>query len=431
MAEAQRVGLVLAGGGARGAYEAGALSVLLPVLEARGERPRTMVGTSVGAINAVHVGSTAHLPAGEAVASGLERWRMVDEGRVVRPVVLEAPLVAARYLGEILSVPGVRLSSLLNPSPLADNLRSWIDWNALHRNIATGTVEQTAVVATASRTGRSVGFIEGHIRSLQHTSHVIDYVAAKLDHTHVRASAAIPILFPPVRVEEPEAARGWYVDGGTRLNTPIKPALDLAVDKLVVIATDAVAELPKTAGRHESGPPDLGDGALQILQGALVDPLIEDMRILGAINMFFAGHEHAPSAQAYRAARGKPPYRQVPYIFIAPAERGAIGKLAAEVFRKRYGGLRAFRSPNLALMSRLLGRESTNHGELLSYLFFDRDFMEGLMEMGAADARRWLDAEPGPDEPWQVEPLDAFTRHSADGAAPAGKRAKAQDARAS
>lgn len=42
------VGLTLAGGGARGAYEAGALSVLLPELERRGERPTLYVGTSVG-----------------------------------------------------------------------------------------------------------------------------------------------------------------------------------------------------------------------------------------------------------------------------------------------------------------------------------------------------------------------------------------------
>ena len=41
-----RVALVLAGGGARGAYEIGALSILLPHLERRGERPDVIVGTS-------------------------------------------------------------------------------------------------------------------------------------------------------------------------------------------------------------------------------------------------------------------------------------------------------------------------------------------------------------------------------------------------
>ena len=32
--------------------------------------------------------------------------------------------------------------------------------------------------------------------------------------------------------------------------------------------------------------------------------------------------------------------------------------------------------------------------------------------MGARDARRWLRADPGPDDPWQIEPLDAFTRQN-------------------
>ena len=39
MAREETVALVLAGGGARGAYEVGVLSVLLPALDARGQRP--------------------------------------------------------------------------------------------------------------------------------------------------------------------------------------------------------------------------------------------------------------------------------------------------------------------------------------------------------------------------------------------------------
>ena len=84
-----------------------------------------------------------------------------------------------------------------------------------------------------------------------HRSHAIDYVQTQLDDQHVRASAAIPILFPPVRVEQPRDARGWYFDGGTRLNTPIKPALDLGAERLVVVATDSVAEPSSRPGRHD------------------------------------------------------------------------------------------------------------------------------------------------------------------------------------
>ena len=241
-----------------------------------------------------------------------------------------------------------------------------------------------------------------------HHSHVIEYVPARLGLDHVRASAAIPMLFPPVQIKDPASARGWYFDGGVRLNTPIKPALDLGAERLVIVATDSVSPATTEPGRHDASPPDFGDGALHMLQGALVDRLIEDVRMLGEINMFFADSAVAPGAARYRQARGKPPYRRVPYMLVAPQRPGAIGALAADVFRSRYRGIKGLRSPDLALLNRLLGGDSPTHGELLSYLLFDRDFIDELIAMGRADARRWLHSPPGPDDPWQVDPLDEF-----------------------
>jgi NTE family protein len=431
-----RIGLVLSGGGARGAYEAGVMSVLGPALAARGERPSIYIGTSVGAVNAAYMAASEHLPAEEAGEGGLQRWREVSKGTVIRPILLrQVPLTALRYAGEILSLPGVRLPSLIDPKPFERNLDRWIDWDQVHRNIDEDVVEIIGCVATAARSGRTVVFVEGHAERIKHRSHAIDYVTTRLDDQHVRASAAIPILFPPVRVEHPTEARGWYFDGGTRLNTPIKPALDLGAEKLIVVGTDSVAEPSKRPGRHDSEPPDFGDGALHVLQGMLVDPVVEDMRILGNINMFFAErtdgvHERRDAAgrrasdqptERYRAARGKPPYRCIPYIFIAPEKRGAIGRLATEVFRDRYGGLKGLRSPDFPLLNRLLGGESPTHGELLSYLFFDHEFIEELIRMGQRDARRWLRSAPGPDDPWQIEPLDAFTRKPGGRAAAASR----------
>ncbi|WP_218157759.1 patatin-like phospholipase family protein [Saccharopolyspora shandongensis] len=84
-----------------------------------------------------------------------------------------------------------------------------------------------------------------------HCSHILDYVPATIDHVHLRASAALPVLFPPVRIEFLAEAHGWYVDGGTRLNTPIKPALDLGADRIVVVGTDAIIPSSDEPGRHE------------------------------------------------------------------------------------------------------------------------------------------------------------------------------------
>ena len=95
-------------------------------------------------------------------------------------------------------------------------------------------------------------------------------------------------------------------------------------------------------------------------------------------------------------------------IFIAPERRGEIGRVAHAVFNDRYGGLKGLRSPDFPFLNRLIGGESPTHGELLSYLFFDREFTEELIRMGQRDARRWLRTAPGPSDPWQVEPLDAF-----------------------
>ncbi len=403
--------LVLAGGGARGAYEAGALSVILPALDERGQRPSIYVGTSVGALNGMMLAGTHHLPVGEQVERLLSIWRSVKHGDVMRPILTRSgPVDLLRFAGQLVSFPRTRLISLLDPKPLWDNLPVWLEIEQLHRNIDEGGIDAAAVATTSARSGRTVVFVDSARERRIHRSHAVAYVQTRLNLRHVGASAAIPLLWPPVKVDEPEHARGWYVDGGTRLNTPIKPALDLGADRLVVVAVDSIAGpvMTRDEDADDLAPPDLGDGALQMLEGTLVDPLIEDMRTLGNINAFFAGNEMT-GARLYRMVRGKGPYRRIPYIFVGPEKRGAIGELAARVFSERYGGLKRLRSPDLALLNELLGGVSHNHAELLSLLFFDPDFASALIELGQHDARAWLAEDHDDEGPWQDGPLEAFT----------------------
>lgn len=76
--------------------------------------------------------------------------------------------------------------------------------------------------------------------------------------------------------------------------------------------------------------------------------------------------------------------------------------------RRRYRGIRGLRSPNWAIFSRLLGGESEQHGELLSYLLFEPDFIDEVINLGCDDARRWLDRVTGPDAPWYTAPIDTL-----------------------
>lgn len=409
MAEREKIGLVLSGGGARGAYEIGALSVLLPELERRGQRPNVFVGTSVGAINAAFLAANAHLPAEEAVAAARERWLDISWRTVVEHVVSTGTvLTGARYAGAVAGVPGVELRSLLDPDPLEGTLERWIDWEALHRNVGGAELEAVALATTSAESALSVVFWESRGEGPVETSAEIDYVGTGLGSEHVRASAAIPVAFPAVEITEPERAAGWYFDGGTRLNTPLKPALDFGVDRVVVLATHAI-DPRRDSNWHVPGrPPDFGDAAVQFLFAALVDSLINDVRMLAKINLLVAGGPGEKAAR-YRRSQGREPHRQIPYMFVAPPSRDRLGDIAAEVFAEhfdRFGGF--LRSPNIAALARLLGGITEPHGELLSYLFFAPEFTAAAIEQGERDARWWLGRDWGEGGPWLVDPIEAI-----------------------
>jgi NTE family protein len=278
-----KVALVLAGGGARGAYELGVLSVLLPLLEKRGERPDIVVGTSVGALNATFLAATADRPVDEVVARGCGVWQEVRYKDVLRSLVGPEELAhALRSLADFVGIPGVRSWSLLDPAPLAATLKRTIPFARIRRNVAVGALSAAAVVTTSAATGRSVVFHDGGGRPKRDRRRGIDYVGTRLDVEHVRASAAIPSIFPAVRVGVPARARGWYFDGGTHLNTPIKPALALGADRVIVIALNSLGAEPRGRGRPPR--PDTYDGASELLQTVLVDPLVHDVHTLTTVN---------------------------------------------------------------------------------------------------------------------------------------------------
>lgn len=390
-----KIALVLPGGGARGAYEIGALSVLLPALEARGEEVELLCGTSVGAINAALLASLAHLPVASRVALAMERWRGLTRGEVISPLLSpRLPFNLARLAGDALSIPGIRRGSLLDPRPLRRYLERHLDWGALHANVESGLIDAVCVVATQLTTGRPVGFVETARPGELPRDSALPYVPTHLTDQHVRASAAIPLVFPAVEVTTPERAQGHYTDGATRLNSPIKPAVELGADRVIVIGfepLDAPATVPPDP------PPHLVDVLANMLDGLLVDQVATDMQRLVAVNSFFVEDHRVgtrDAARAYRTARGRRPYRRIRYALITPRRRRELGQLAMRTFTQRYGGLRAAAHPDLLLLGRLLRGRTDAGGDLLSFLFFEREYVDALVAAGRRDARRWLRRHP-------------------------------------
>ena len=406
-------GLVLGGGGARGAYASGVLSVLLPELK---DQVSVIVGTSAGALISAYLAANWHRPVDEAIDDGLSFWRELRFGDVLAPLM--APGGAARfirYVGEFLPVSSLHGPSILNPEPLAPTLARLVDFDQLGENVREQRLA-LGVVATPAHSNRSVVFHQGGIpRHPDDPLRGIEYVTTpNLGAEHILASSAIPALFPAVRVTEPEPVAGWYFDGGPRLNTPIKPALWLGAKRVIVIALNSVAP-SRTPPPDQQ--PDFYVGAAHLLHAALGDPLAQDIRTLANTNALIAAGRAATNGRSRHrrhAARQQPgglhePVEPVPYIFIAPEDPAAIGEIARRVYRKHYTRPWKAGARDLWLLGKILdaGADAI-HGELLSYVFFAGEFAEALIRLGRADAHRWIDEHPA--DLWQLDPLPAWNQ---------------------
>jgi NTE family protein len=396
-----RVAIVVDGTGARGAYEAGALSVLVPRLRAAGCDPRVYVGAGAGAITATLLAASAHLPPADQASAVLELWRGVSVSHVYRPSLLTLPGVAAHLVGQLLRLPGVRLTRLLDTAPLGRTVARAIDRQRLRDNI-TGKGLTLAVVTTSGTDDRTVVFVDrddGVPVPGSDDERPLDYVAVHMQSEHVLASAAIPVLFPAVRVCKPSGAAGWYLDGRLRLRAPLKPALALDADALVVVATQPMHDT-MTTPQAGGLPPDMDDILIEFLNGVLADRTVEDLRTLGKVNALLV--EESLVATATGRLRMK-----IPYVFVGPPHRETLGRLALEVLHRkpRYSGTRTskLRQLELRLMAHVLKGDGSRRGDLVSYLYFDPEFIWPCIELGQRDANAVLAGIPANEVPWRVD----------------------------
>ncbi|MDQ1358188.1 MAG: hypothetical protein QOG44_2561 [Acidimicrobiaceae bacterium] len=373
------VAVVLAGAGARGAYEAGVLSVLLPALEAEGTAPQIFIGTSAGAINAAGFCALSHLGARDASDQVLRFWREIGVRDVLR-VPLRGVLTAIwrRSYGGRQDRP----SGLVDTGPLAATLGRLIDWRRLHENLRTRDLT-LGVVVTACSTRRTSVFVERRtpVPTMSDDERAIDYLGTTVRVDHVMASSALPALFPPIELRHPPGNLDWSLDGGIRLNTPVKPALTLGANRVVVVATSSAAYAPTGKG-FQQPPPGIAGGVAQLLHALLVDRMIEDLRTLETKNRR-ATEEGAGSA-----------YQVIPWIFAGPSisDPDPVGQLVGDVFADMTGLARIVARP----LGRWLSRDP-QRGEILSYLFFHPAFLDRAIRLGRADAARCLNPDRTPD----------------------------------
>jgi NTE family protein len=399
--------IVLAGGGARGAYEAGVLSYLYGEFAKRHSIPKLDIvsGTSVGAINGGFLASVMDDP-----IPGIERLSALWSGLDLDQV-MGFGMMQATKLGRVL-VGGTSAAGVFDARPLTKIVDENMRWQRLVRNLRRNVLKALTISATHVATGRPWVFVD-RCPDIQLPTGLPPNLVVRPDRIgpqHVLASAAIPFLFPPVPVHGE-----LFVDGGLRLNTPMAPAIHLGARRLLVVS---LANAPNTPAVPAFAPGVYPGAAFlmgKVLNAFLLDHVNADFLELERYNRMIDdgtaifGPSFLDQMNARARAAGRPARHRVHALAIHPSED--IGRLASHHMRA-----------NTTRFGRLLGRgllKLLDLGEgadsdLVSYLLFDGEFARHLMQLGLEDARRreaelvrfFFDPAPVPAPagiPWPTE----------------------------
>ena len=402
--------IVLSGGGARGAYEAGVLRFILDELPKRtGSMPEFEIvsGTSVGAIHACFLAATAD----ETENRGqrlVDIWARMRVQEIFKFTLLDFIKLPRRILGVKHVAKQLRdgqrpdrLYGLLDTEPLERLVLQSIPWKGIRRNIRTGRIDAVCVAATQVATGRAVIFCDSHRAELPPWASVsnIRMQRIRISPLHALASAAIPLLFPSVRV----GAR-YYADGGLRLNTPLAPAVRLGADRILVIGLTHETGASTSESLAQERTAEVGNPMYlfgKVLNALMLSPIDADVARLHFVNDIIAtgtkvfGPDFLEQINSGLDPKGERPLRKIDNLVIRPSED--LGRLAAEVVRNDPN---LELGPFLGMMRRATGVGSTvKEADLLSYLLFDAAYAHPLAELGFKDAEA------------QQEELAAFFRN--------------------
>ncbi len=392
---------MLAGAAARGAFQAGALSVIIPELERREEGRLVLLGTSAGAINAALWGANANLGATRVAHELTELWSEMGAEDVYEPIACSLWPTGMRYLLGMALGLGSGTPSLLDTERLHDTAAARFDASRLHANVVDADVAVDAVGVVGTRvppgeerrdvgmaSGRSVLFLDERVPRgyLGEPAHAHDVVRTEIGAAHILASAAIPVAFPAERIDTPKSAAGWYVDGGVRLNAPMRHAIGLGADRIILVAAASTEHGPPFQVTETGPRPDMAYAGAQALHAILSDRMIEDLHAIRRINALVQQVEQAASTgglQALRRPGSSDVYRRIEFMRVSPPP-GAMGVLAGRIADERAGLLEMMHDTDNYLLARVLRGAGDGKGyrELMSYLLFDEEYFQESIRIG-------------------------------------------------
>lgn len=365
-----RTGLVLSGGGARGAYQVGVLRGLAEILPTARALPfPVLAGASAGSITSAFLAAGAGDFPSE-VRRLVEFWSRIAPHDVFRTDTRTLAQIALGWTEDLALggwIGSGRARSLLASDPLRALLTERLDTVAIRENIERGLVRGIALTTTNYRTSLSVTFFDGAegIASWDRSMRV--GVRQRLTIEHIMASSSIPMFFPAIPIDGE-----YYADGCVRLMTPLSPAVHLGADRILAISV----RHREPSARNAPSPstvmepyPTVAETAGLLLNALFLEALESDIERFERIN-------HAVTlVPAGTFERDGVPLRSIPLLVLRPSR--SLGELAAgAIQRLPYVVRHLFRG---------LGVTDRGGVDLLSYLAFDAEYTSKLLALGYAD----------------------------------------------
>jgi NTE family protein len=380
-------GLVLMGGGARTAYQAGVLQALAALIKPPNDKAdafpfQVLVGTSAGALNATYLASRAI--DGLAALSGLgEFWQGLHSDLVYH--LPDTPMAKfsrwATALGVSLSAR--KQGAALDSMPLVDTLHRRIALNNIELALSRGDLKALAVTASSYTTGVHWTFCQTHQLASAQAWNRPGRRAELQDITieHLMASSAIPFLFPatPLWVD---GNMEYFGDGSMRQSSPLSPAVHLGANKILAIGVGQpqrrsmdLTSASFQASLSSKQRPSLGNIAGHAMASVFNDTLMADVEQVQRVNQSIQQLKNHLSEHHGLSVAQSLPFREVEVLAMQPSEsldalaQAHVHELPRPVRRVLEG----------------LGALKGSGAGLASYLLFEPGFLRALIALGARD----------------------------------------------
>ncbi len=359
-----RIGLVLQGGGARGAYQVGVLLAVAKITGAHRSPFQIVCGSSVGAVNAASIAVAANdFQQGTQYLASL--WRSLKCHSVYNTDALSLLLSTGRLASTmVFGYLGFSASGgLLDYEPLRKLLEREFRRSHLQQAIKSKALHALCITASSYGAGKAVTFFEGdetiqNWNRARRSGERVQIIPA-----HLLASAALPFAFAPV-----ELSSSYYGDGALRSTSPLSPAIRTGAERILVIGTRDT--LPDTGSRSMGKRmPTFGEVAGHSLDILFNDNLESDHERMQRIN-------HTVSLIP-EERRPLTPLRVIESVLLSPSQD--LRKIAQS---------HASDLPRTVRMLLRSGGAWGGDGRLKSYLLFEPGYIGDLIDLGYEDTMK-------------------------------------------